>query len=151
MAFGWRNPITIMDDLGISAAGFAQRAGFQRMVAEVSLGNVGIILCFEASRLSRNSKDWAQLSGHLTKGCTPLRPPRCRGIRGLWAIVSGLVGGALPVCPFFGQRFHIGPDLIDLLVRQHATPGRHLCGAARYVSPVLHGFDERPESFIEHP
>jgi DNA invertase Pin-like site-specific DNA recombinase len=37
-------------------------------VAEVSLGHVGIILCFEASRLSRNSKDWAQLfelCGHL--------------------------------------------------------------------------------------
>jgi DNA invertase Pin-like site-specific DNA recombinase len=37
-------------------------------VAEVSLGHVGLILCFEASRLSRNSKDWAQLfelCGHL--------------------------------------------------------------------------------------
>ncbi len=31
------------------------------MVAEVSLQRVGIILCLEASRLSRNSKDWAQL------------------------------------------------------------------------------------------
>jgi DNA invertase Pin-like site-specific DNA recombinase len=68
IAFGWPNPVTIMDDLGISAAGFAHRAGFQHMVAEVSLGHVGIILCFEASRLSRNSKDWAQLlelCGHL--------------------------------------------------------------------------------------
>ena len=38
------------------------------MAAGVSLGHVGIILCFEASRLSRNSKDWAQLfeiCGHL--------------------------------------------------------------------------------------
>ena len=38
------------------------------MAAEVSLGHVGIILCFEASRLSRNSKDWAHLfeiCGHL--------------------------------------------------------------------------------------
>lgn len=68
VAFGWPNPITILDDLGVSAAGFAERAGFQHMVAEVSLGHVGIILCFEASRLSRNSKDWAQLfelCGHL--------------------------------------------------------------------------------------
>jgi DNA invertase Pin-like site-specific DNA recombinase len=68
VAFGWRNPVTILDDLSISAAGFAHRAGFQHMVAEVSLGHVGIILCFEASRLSRNSKDWAQLfelCGHL--------------------------------------------------------------------------------------
>jgi len=68
VAFGWRDPVTILDDLGISAGGFAHRAGFQHMAAEVSLGHVGIILCFEASRLSRNSKDWAQLfeiCGHL--------------------------------------------------------------------------------------
>jgi DNA invertase Pin-like site-specific DNA recombinase len=68
VALGWRDPVTILDDLGISAGGFAQRAGFQHMTAEVSFGHVGIILCFEASRLSRNSKDWAQLfeiCGHL--------------------------------------------------------------------------------------
>ncbi len=50
VAFGWGHPVTILDDLGVSAAGFARRAGFQHMVAEVSLGHVGIILCFEASR-----------------------------------------------------------------------------------------------------
>jgi len=68
VAFGWGTPVTILDDLGVSAAGFAHRAGFQHLVAEVSLGHVGIILCFEASRLSRNSKDWAplfELCGHL--------------------------------------------------------------------------------------
>src|SRR5712692_6967662 len=68
VAFGWHNPVTIVDDLGISAGGFAHRAGFQHMAAEVSLGHIGIILCFEASRLSRNSKDWSQLfelCGHL--------------------------------------------------------------------------------------
>ena len=68
IASGWPEPVTILDDLGISAGGFAHRAGFQHVAAEVSLGHVGIILCFEASRLSRNSKDWAQLfeiCGHL--------------------------------------------------------------------------------------
>ena len=68
VALGWPTPLTILDDLGISAGGFAERAGFQQMTAEASLGKVGIILCFEASRLSRNSKDWAQLfeiCGHL--------------------------------------------------------------------------------------
>ena len=68
VAFGWHNPVTIVDDLGSSAGGFAHRAGFPHMAAEVSLGHIGIILCFEASRLSRNSKDWAQLfevCGHL--------------------------------------------------------------------------------------
>jgi DNA invertase Pin-like site-specific DNA recombinase len=68
IALGWRHPVTLLDDLGISAAGFAQRPGFQRMATEVSLGHVGIILCVEASRLSRNSKDWAplfEICGHL--------------------------------------------------------------------------------------
>jgi DNA invertase Pin-like site-specific DNA recombinase len=60
-AWGWSEPTVITDDLGVSATGYAERPGFQRLVAEVSLLKVGIILCFEASRLSRNSKDWAQL------------------------------------------------------------------------------------------
>jgi len=28
VAFGWHHPVTIVDDLGISAGGFAHRAGF---------------------------------------------------------------------------------------------------------------------------
>jgi DNA invertase Pin-like site-specific DNA recombinase len=67
-ALGWPQPKVICDDLGVSAGGFAERAGFQQLVADVSLQHVGIILCFEASRLSRNSRDWAQLfelCGHL--------------------------------------------------------------------------------------
>jgi DNA invertase Pin-like site-specific DNA recombinase len=67
-ALGWREPNVISDDLGVSAGGFAERAGFQKLATEVSLGHVGIILCFEASRLSRNSRDWAQLfqlCGHM--------------------------------------------------------------------------------------
>jgi len=49
------------DDLGISAGGFADRPGFQKMLAQVALREVGIILCVDASRLSRNSRDWANL------------------------------------------------------------------------------------------
>lgn len=60
-SLGWSEPVVITEDLGVSAAGYAERAGCQRLVAEVSLQRVGIILCLEASRLSRNSKDWAQL------------------------------------------------------------------------------------------
>jgi DNA invertase Pin-like site-specific DNA recombinase len=51
----------IQDDLGISASGFAERPGFQGMLAQVTKQEVGIILCVDASRLSRNSKDWAHL------------------------------------------------------------------------------------------
>ena len=61
MALGWSQPIVIEDDLGISASGFSERPGFQSMLTRVTMDEVGIILCVEASRLSRNSKDWAQL------------------------------------------------------------------------------------------
>jgi DNA invertase Pin-like site-specific DNA recombinase len=60
-AFGWRTIETIDDDLGRSAAGGVQRAGFERMVAEVCLGKVGAVAAREVSRFARNSRDWQQL------------------------------------------------------------------------------------------
>src|SRR3974390_2698587 len=41
LALGWAEIEIIDDDLGRSAAGGVQRAGFERMVAEVCLGKVG--------------------------------------------------------------------------------------------------------------
>ena len=61
IALGWRDPGVIDDDLGLSAGGFVERPGFQELLARVAMRKVGIILCVDASRLSRNSKDWAQL------------------------------------------------------------------------------------------
>ncbi len=61
VALGWRSPHVIQDDLGISAAGYVERPGFQELLTRVAMREVGIILCFDASRLSRNSKDWAHL------------------------------------------------------------------------------------------
>ncbi|MCP4604260.1 MAG: recombinase family protein [Proteobacteria bacterium] len=58
---GFRNPVIIDDDLGISAAGFEDRPGFRRLLSEVAMRQVGIILSIDVSRLSRNSKDWANL------------------------------------------------------------------------------------------
>lgn len=58
---GWGTPRVVEDDLGISASGFADRPGFQWMLTQVTLRKVGIIFCIDASRLSRNSPDWAQL------------------------------------------------------------------------------------------
>ena len=52
---------TIDDDLGRSASGSAERAGFDRMVAEVCLGKVGAAAAREVSRFARNSRDWQQL------------------------------------------------------------------------------------------
>jgi DNA invertase Pin-like site-specific DNA recombinase len=40
-ALGWSEIEVIDEDLGRSAAGSVQRAGFERMVAEVCLGKVG--------------------------------------------------------------------------------------------------------------
>ncbi|KPA08993.1 transposase [Candidatus Magnetomorum sp. HK-1] len=58
--YGWQNP-TVIDDLGISATGFADRPGFQRLLTMVTMKEAGIVFSLDASRLSRNSKDWAQL------------------------------------------------------------------------------------------
>src|SRR3954447_14667594 len=57
---GWAaSQIRIIDeDLGLSGASSRQRTGFQRLVAAIGLGEVGIILVTEVSRLSRCNSDW---------------------------------------------------------------------------------------------
>jgi excisionase family DNA binding protein len=61
--FGWTREtiIVIDDDLGRSGATIEGRVGFQRLVAEVGLGNVGLVLGVEISRLARSCRDWHQL------------------------------------------------------------------------------------------
>jgi DNA invertase Pin-like site-specific DNA recombinase len=63
LALGWRpdQVITIDTDLGQSATSAVDRAGFQRLVTEVSLGHAGIVMGLEVSRLARNSSDWHRL------------------------------------------------------------------------------------------
>jgi len=39
---GWSQPLVIDEDLGKSASYEAQRSGFQRLVTQVSMGEVGI-------------------------------------------------------------------------------------------------------------
>src|SRR6266480_1895562 len=60
---GWpREAIRVVDsDLGISGSVTGQRAGFEGVVAEVALGQVGIILALEASRLARDNAAWYRL------------------------------------------------------------------------------------------
>ena len=62
-ALGWpEDKIHVIDiDQGHSGASAADRAGFQHLVAEVSLGRAGIVLGLECSRLARDSADWQQL------------------------------------------------------------------------------------------
>jgi DNA invertase Pin-like site-specific DNA recombinase len=63
VALGWPvDQIVVIDnDLGHSAASVADREGFRQMVAEVTMGRVGIVMGLEVSRLARNSADWHRL------------------------------------------------------------------------------------------
>ena len=60
---GWpRERVVLVDeDLGQSAATSQDRLGFQKMVTQAALGQVGIILALEVSRLSRGNRDWFHL------------------------------------------------------------------------------------------
>jgi len=51
----------IDDDLGRSASGAVDRPGFDRLVAALCAGQVGAVLCLDASRLARNGRDWHHL------------------------------------------------------------------------------------------
>ena len=64
-ALGWARSriVVIDDDLGVSAATADARAGFARLVTEVTMGRVGIVLGIEMSRLARTGRDWYQLLG----------------------------------------------------------------------------------------
>lgn len=63
LLLGWpRCAIEVIDDdLGCSGSSMVGRQGFQRLVAEVGLDQVGMVLGLEMSRLSRSSRDWHQL------------------------------------------------------------------------------------------
>lgn len=62
LALGWPQSqiVVIDDDLGVRGSGVV-RAGFERLVAEVGLGHVGIVLALEVSQLARNNRDWYHL------------------------------------------------------------------------------------------
>jgi DNA invertase Pin-like site-specific DNA recombinase len=60
---GWREMnIEVVDiDLGLSGATASHREGFKDVIARVTLGEVGIILSYEVTRLARNCSDWYPL------------------------------------------------------------------------------------------
>src|SRR5512132_4179532 len=62
-ALGWPpEAIRVVDvDLGVSGSALGQREGFESLVAEVALGQVGIILALEVSRLARDNTAWYRL------------------------------------------------------------------------------------------
>jgi DNA invertase Pin-like site-specific DNA recombinase len=60
VALGWPRDrvLVIDDDQGLSGRTADQRGGFQRILAEVTMGHVGLVLGIEMSRIARNNKDW---------------------------------------------------------------------------------------------
>src|SRR5215471_3880318 len=60
---GWRaEDIEVIDaDLGLTGASAQYRSGFQELVTKVTLGQAGIILSSDVTRLSRNCSDWYPL------------------------------------------------------------------------------------------
>ncbi len=71
-ALGWSpEAIEVVDtDLGHSAASAQHREGFNTLVGQVTLGQVGIILSYDVTRLSRNCSDWYPLLDLCSsKGC----------------------------------------------------------------------------------
>ena len=68
VTLGWADDrvLVIDDDRGISGAAVENRPGFQRLLAEVSLGHVGVIFGREVSRLSRSAA-----TGTNCRNCAP--------------------------------------------------------------------------------
>jgi len=62
-ALGWSDDrvIVIDSDQGESGASAAWREGFQRLVSDVGMGQAGIVMGLEVSRLARNNADWHRL------------------------------------------------------------------------------------------
>ena len=58
---GFQQVEVIDEDLGRSGSGQVERPGFEHLVAEVCTGQVGAVLCIEASRLARKGRDWHHL------------------------------------------------------------------------------------------
>src|SRR5579884_414132 len=63
ITLGWprERVVVIDDDQGQSGATAHGRLGFQRLIAEVTMGHAGLVIGLEASRLARSDRDWRQL------------------------------------------------------------------------------------------
>ncbi len=99
--------MVIDQDLGQSGASAADREGFQRLVAEVGLGHVGLVMGLEVSRLARSSLDWHHLLELCAMTATLILDEDGPGL------LQGLV-----ICGKCGNR---------MTIRYHqAQKGRHL-------------------------
>ncbi|MFI6360892.1 recombinase family protein [Streptomyces sp. NPDC050743] len=80
VVLGWsRAAIGVVDeDQGHCGSSTAGRSGFAELAARIGLGQVGIVLALEVSRLARNNADWYRLLGaprSTTDSCGDGRAP----------------------------------------------------------------------------
>ncbi len=63
LALGWHPEyIEVIDaDLGLTGSSAVHRSGFKDLVTQITLGQVGIVLSFDVTRLARNCSDWYPL------------------------------------------------------------------------------------------
>jgi DNA invertase Pin-like site-specific DNA recombinase len=63
IALGWHaEQIVVIDnDQGHSGSSAVDREGFQKLVAEVSVGHAGLVIGLEVSRRARKNSDWYRL------------------------------------------------------------------------------------------
>jgi DNA invertase Pin-like site-specific DNA recombinase len=63
VTLGWsREQVRVIDvDLGVSGSVLGQRTGFETLVADVAMGQIGIVLALEVSRLARDNAAWYRL------------------------------------------------------------------------------------------
>ena len=127
-ALGWTEIEVVDDDLGCSANGSVKRAGFERMIAEVCLGKVGVVAAREVSRFARNSRDWQQLI------------EVCRVVNTLLADHETIYDARLGNDRLLlGLKGSLNEYELDLLrQRAEGPPGEHLLGRGKR-SDDLHG------------
>ena len=77
-AFGWpRDRVLVIDeDQGQSGRSAVDRSGFQRLLAEVTMGHVGLVLGLEMSRLASAAGDVCPVRRPARRSGRRLRPDR---------------------------------------------------------------------------
>lgn len=119
VSLGWAKPqiYLIDEDLAKSGARFDMRQGFQKLLAEISLGRVGLVISLEAARLSRNCSDWYKLLelcsifGTLIADCELVYDPRLyhdRLLLGLAGMMSEAELHHIRMRMYEGQRHKAG-------------------------------------------
>lgn len=86
---GWHEAdVEVIDqDLGESGTSAVNRSGFKDLLAQVGLGEAGIVLSYEVTRLTRNCSDWYPLlnpcgivtASSPTVTASTIRPPAMGG------------------------------------------------------------------------